>query len=70
MLDRFNVSMYGTGQGRHVGQGIQEEELGPKGPAVEDRQEGLEGQGWQGGQGGLIFDEDEEVLLRIVDYFF
>ena len=36
--------MNGTEQGRHVGQGIQEEELGPKGPAVEDRQEGLEGQ--------------------------
>ena len=23
-----------------------------------------------GRTGGLIFDEDEEVLLRIVDYFF
>ena len=45
--------MNGTEQGRHVGQGIQEEELGSKGPAVEDRQEGLEGQGWQGGQGDL-----------------
>lgn len=69
MFDRFNVGMYGTGRGRHIGQGIQEEELGPKGPAVDDRQEGLEGQGCQGGH-PLIFDEDEEVLLRIVDYFF